>query len=132
MTPKLAKRAPCAYLPRVATVTFVEFRAVGTAALARITCSSVGLREAEIVEAALKEIATGSKGRLVVDMTEVKVLGSMGLGVLVTLTKQCRTSGGRLALFGVESNLLELIKLTRLDNFLFIARDEPAALKAVL
>lgn len=115
----------------MATLTFVESRSVGAVALARITCSSVGLREAEIVETALKEIAGAAKGRLIVDMTEVKVLGSMGLGVLVNLTRLCRASGGRLALFGIENNLLDLIKLTRLDTFLYIARDEPAALKAL-
>lgn len=116
---------------RVSEATFVETRTVGKVALAKITSNSVGQREAGIIEGSLKQVADGVKGRLAVDMTDVKVLGSMGLGMLVTLTKHCRGAGGRLALYGIEPGLMELIKLTRLDSFLAIARDEAAAIKAI-
>lgn len=115
----------------MSTATFVQSRLAGPVAIARITTNSVGQREAGIIETALKEIADASKGRLVVDMSDVKVLGSMGLGMLVTLTKHCRAAGGRLSIFGIEASLLELIKITRLESFLGISKNEAAAVKAV-
>ncbi len=115
----------------VSNATFVETRSVGTVAAARITTNSVGQREAGIIESSLKDVANGVKGRLVVDMSDVKVLGSMGLGMLVTLTKHCRAAGGRLAIYGIDPSLLELLKLTRLDSFLAIAKDEASAIRAI-
>lgn len=129
--PILAAATPNPYLLGVATDTFIATKPAGPAVIARITCNSVGMREAGIIESSLKEVASTEKGRLVVDMSDVKVLGSMGLGMLVTLTKQCRSLGGKLAIFGIEPSLLELIKLTRLDTFLVIAQNEAAAVKAV-
>lgn len=119
------------YSSAVSSAAFVEVKPVGTAAVARIICNAIGQREAPIIEAELKGAITRAAGKVVLDMSAVTVLGSMGLGMLVTLTKQCQTSGGKLAIFGMNNSLLELLKLTRLDKFLMIAKDEASALSKV-
>lgn len=49
--------------------------------------------------------------------------------MLVTITKRCRDGGGKLAIVGLAPALLDLIKLTKLDKFLIIAKDEAAAVE---
>jgi len=115
----------------LSTASFIEIRTAGPASVARITCPSIGQREAPIIEEALKGAAKSSRFNIVLDMTTVTVLGSLGLGMLVTITKECRDGGGRLAIFGLSSSLQDLVKLTRLDKFLLIAKDEAAALAAM-
>jgi anti-sigma B factor antagonist len=114
---------------RVSTAAFVEMRKMEKGVIAKITCPSVGQREAPIIEEELKQAAIGSGHRLVLDMATVTVLGSMGLGMLVTITKRCRDGGGRLAICGLNPALMELVRLTKLDKFLAIAKDEAQAIE---
>lgn len=108
---------------------FVEVRQIQQGAVARLTCPAVGQREAPIIEEDLKAAAATANNRLILDMSAVTVLGSMGLGMLVTITKRCRDNGGRLAIVGLSQALTDLIRLTKLDKFLVIAKDEAAALE---
>lgn len=97
--------------------------------MARILCPAVGQREAPIIEEEMKTAAMSANNRIVIDMSSVTVLGSMGLGMLVTITKRCRDGGGRLAICGLAPTLHELVRLTKLDKFLVIAKDEPQAIE---
>ncbi len=113
----------------MSNASFVEVRQISGGAVARVVCPAVGQREAPIVEEDLKAAASSANNRLIIDMAAVNVLGSMGLGMLVTITKRCRDGGGRLAIVGLSPALLDIIRLTKLDKFLVIARDEAAAIE---
>ncbi|MDX2115472.1 MAG: STAS domain-containing protein [Planctomycetota bacterium] len=115
----------------MSTSAFVEIKQITGAAVARITCPSVGQREAPIIEEELKTAAASANNRLALDMRTVTVLGSMGLGMLVTITKRCRDGGGKLAIFGLSPALTDLVKLTKLDKFLIITRDEESAVAKI-
>lgn len=117
------------YITGVSDSAFLEVRQIERGAVARIMCPAVGQREAPIVEDELKTAAGGANNRLIIDMSAVTVLGSMGLGMLVTITKRCRDGGGRLAIIGLSPALVDLIRLTKLDKFLVIAKDEAAAVE---
>ncbi len=104
-------------------------RQIQRGVVAKIMCPAVGQREAPIVEEELKAAAVSANNRVVLDLSSVTVLGSMGLGMLVTITKRCRDGGGKLAIIGLAPGLLDLIKLTKLDKFLIIAKDEAAAVE---
>lgn len=110
---------------------FVKVRQIQKGAIVQIACPAVGQREAPIIEGELKTVAMSANNRVILDLSSVTVLGSMGLGMLVTLTKRCRDGGGKLAIFGVSPALLDLIKLTKLDKFLIITRDEATAIEKV-
>lgn len=107
---------------------FVSIQVLQSASVAKITCPAVGQREAPIIEEDLKAAALNANNKLIIDMGSVTVLGSMGLGMLVTITKRCRDGGGRLAIIGLTPSLLDLIKLTKLDKFLVISKDLDTAL----
>jgi len=114
----------------VSTSTFVQIEQNGSLAEARILVSSVGEREAGVLKEELVVAARASSGALVLDMTDVKVLGSVGLGMMVTVTNECRGLGGALVVFGINPQLMQMIKLTKLDKFLKIKKDRVAAIKA--
>ena len=117
------------YATKVSEASFIQTKVLQRGVLARINCPSVGQREAPIIEQELTAAAKNAANRVILDMATVTVLGSMGLGMLVTITKRCRDGGGKLAIFGLAPALLDLIKLTKLDKFLILAKNEADAVE---
>jgi anti-anti-sigma factor len=74
--------------------------------------------------------AAGAHGhRIALDLTQVGLLSSAGLGGLITLHKACAAKGGRLVVYGVQSPILDLLKLTRLDRLLLVAPSQAEAVQ---
>lgn len=109
---------------------FVSIEPSSPVGIARIVSPSVGEREAGIIQSDILNYLDQTPGSLVLDMANVQIVTSIGLGMLITVSKRCRESSGKLAIFGLRDELLDLIKLTKLDRILTIKRDEAAALKA--
>jgi anti-sigma B factor antagonist len=63
------------------------------------------------------------RDRLVLDFTKVKYLSSQAIGIILTLNKKlsgASAGGDKLVLCGVGPQLLQLLKITRLDRILTI------------
>jgi anti-sigma B factor antagonist len=99
--------------------------------VALVRCEKVGSREAQIIETDLRKAAPERKWRMVIDLTDVTLLASMGLGMLVTLHKEAGNNGGKLAICGLQPDIVQLLKVTHLERVLKIHPDRDAALKAV-
>jgi anti-sigma B factor antagonist len=56
--------------------------------------------------------------RVVLDLTNVDFLDSIGLGVIVSVLKRVRSHGGELVLVGAVPRVRALFELTRLDEIL--------------
>ena len=104
--------------------------------IAHITSEKVGARESQIIEQEIKAAAGGAtssvagrKWRIVMDLKDVTMLASMGLGMLVSMHKLCAAEGGRLVVCGLREDILQLMKITHLERILKIAVDREAALK---
>jgi anti-sigma B factor antagonist len=54
--------------------------------------------------------------KLVVDLSELRLVDSSGIGVLVSLYKRVRASGGSVKFVGVTAQPLVIFKLLRLDR----------------
>lgn len=104
---------------------------VGSVAVARIRCEKVGSRESPVVEMDLRQAAEETGYKLVVDLSQVTLLASMGLGMLVSLHKHCADRGGKLAMFGLNEDIRNLLKLTHLERLLRVAADKQTAIKSV-
>ena len=70
------------------------------------------------------------RDRVVLDFTKVKYLSSQAIGIILTLNK--KLSGGsagsdNLVLCGVGPQLMQLLKITRLDRILTIKNDQKEA-----
>lgn len=99
--------------------------------IARVLTPNVGQREVAIVTSeigdAITELQAESKGRsMVLDLTDVRMLSSMGLGMCVDLKNQADRAKMRPLLFGASATLLELLKLMRVDRLYTVVADQPA------
>ncbi|MFM7051402.1 MAG: STAS domain-containing protein [Planctomycetota bacterium] len=87
---------------------------------ARITCPTIGQREAPVISAEIAEaIATANlpKGStLVVDMSAVTMLTSMGLGMCVDLRNRANTAKMKPYLTGASRSLLDLFRMMKIDR----------------
>ena len=110
---------------------FTHVRTVRGHLMARILAPQVGQREVVIVTNeigdAIRELAGDAKGRcMVLDMSDVRMLSSMGLGMCVDLRNQADHAKMRPLLFGANEPLLELLKLMRVDRLYTVVPDAAA------
>ena len=68
--------------------------------------------------------------RFLVDFTKTGYIDSSGLGVLVSLSKRVRESGGELRLAGLNDDLKTLFELTKLDTLFAVSDTAEEALAA--
>lgn len=57
-------------------------------------------------------------------------MASAGIGALLDIRKTASEAGGKLVVFGLSDDLLEVLKLTNLHKIFSIASNEVKALKA--
>ena len=72
----------------------------------RLTTENVPLLKMEMLE------ACGKKGRIVLDLKEVPMMDSSGLGAVVTLHVSARTRGCRLEVVHASKQIRELFSMT--------------------
>lgn len=99
--------------------------------VARIVCTSIGQRESTVLSDEFTGLGERSGWRFVVDLSDVTVITSIGLGVLITLQKNASANKGRVALFGLGSELRQLMKMTKLDRMLTVTKDGPSAIAKI-
>ena len=75
----------------------------------------------------LADLVARGEVRLVVDLTEVPLLDSAGLGTLVQGMKQARAAGGDLRLCGVQPEIRSVLVLTGLTKRLLVYADRAEA-----
>jgi anti-anti-sigma factor len=111
--------------------THVEGTLVDGVLVARLKCEKLGEYEASIVQNDLAAAAKGVAWKVALDFTDVQLISSVGLGLIVSLNKTAKNNKGRLSLFNLSANLINLFKITRLDSGLLIKPDQESAIKAV-
>ncbi|HZW09245.1 MAG TPA: STAS domain-containing protein [Phycisphaerales bacterium] len=107
---------------------YVKFERTGVAIVGRVIPSKVTEREAGVIRDEVAAAAPEAGWRVALDLSEVALLASAGIGTLLTLSKSCREAGGRLTLFGLDEEVEGMMKVTKLDRVLDIRPDRAAAL----
>jgi anti-sigma B factor antagonist len=108
---------------------YVRVEPEGAVAVAQVLREKITEHENQAIFHDLSEAAEKSGFRLAVDLGQVGLLSSAGLGGLITLHKLCAAKGGRLVIFGVQDPIIGLMKMTRLDRLLVIVADRAGAVK---
>ena len=100
--------------------TVVEFR----------TESLMNPHDLERLNSSLMDLVDGEQRRhLILDFTPVKYLSSQAIGVVLALNKKVgHHEGGKLVLCGVGPQLLQLLKITRLNLVLKVTPTQKEAL----
>jgi anti-sigma B factor antagonist len=78
---------------------------------------------------ALDELVNAARRDIVVDLSELRLIDSSGVGALVSLFKRVRAQGGSVRFSGVTAQPLVIFKLLRLD-LVFNLAPEPALQEA--
>ena len=76
---------------------------------------------AEIEKLLMRQI-----GRVEVDLAQLRMLDSSGVGALVSLYKQVRARGGEVVVLGLRDQPLAIFRLLRLDRVMVGAELKPA------
>ncbi|MFM7134427.1 MAG: STAS domain-containing protein [Planctomycetota bacterium] len=88
--------------------------------LARITCPSIGQREAPIISAEVIEALANANlpkgGSFVLDVSGVTMLTSMGLGMCVDLRNRANAAKLKPHLTGTSRALLDLFRMMKIDR----------------
>ncbi len=98
----------------------VKLYTVGTALVAEILCSKVGDFEKDGLHADISGAAASAGWRVVIDLRHVLLVGSSGLGLLITLRKHAEAAKGKIAVCGVSPEILMSMKITNIDRMLKI------------
>ncbi|MEN9231767.1 MAG: STAS domain-containing protein [Thermostichus sp. DG02_5_bins_236] len=68
------------------------------------------------IRAELNRILTKQPGHLLLDLSEVTLIDSMGLSLLVSAQRNCRLAGYQLKLAGLQEQAKLIFAVTRLDS----------------
>jgi anti-sigma B factor antagonist len=102
-------------------------------AIVRVTVHKLDEYEATRFINEFKAYLTNSgKRRIVMDYSEVEFVSSAGLGAMITTSNAVGECEGKMVLTGVNENVLQVMKLTKLNRLLTIEKTLAKAQKQVL
>ena len=79
-------------------------------------------------EALYESVTSHDGNRIAVDLGRVDFLSSSGVAILVGLKRRTDGKQGKLVLFRVQPVVLDLLRITRLNQYFLFADGEPEAL----
>lgn len=94
----------------------------------------IGQRESPIITDEVTpflKVAGKSLKVLVLDLTDVTFMSSMGLGMCIAFRNQAHNLGGKSVLYGASAELLKLLAMMKIEKLYSIAKSEDE-LKAIL
>ena len=104
-------------------------RHVGTSAVVRVI-GSANMNEAQRLRETLEALAAGKARRIVVDLSEMDFISSVGLGAIISAHLKCRHHQGRIFFVNPQPAVAELLETTRLTKLFPIYDDVEEALSA--
>jgi anti-anti-sigma factor len=98
--------------------------------IAFFKCQKIGDFEAPPLRTEIESLAPQAGWKIVADLSNVFLLGSPGIGMLVTLKKNCDLNKGRLIICGLSDELMGLLKIAALTKLFVIKKDTAEALRS--
>lgn len=111
--------------------TYIAAEIIDGVVVARVTREKIGDFEAAPLLGDLTTAAEPAGWKLVVDLREVQMLGSQGIGLFLTLRKRCDQNKGKLVLCGLSPEITEMLRISALLKLFVIKKDHDEALAAV-
>lgn len=110
---------------------FVKSETVVNGVVARILVEKVSDYESTVLTNELNQVGEGARWRMVLDMSKVQLLTSAGIRVLITMHTQAAKNKGKFIIAGLSDELLDLIKMTRLDKMFSLVKDAKKGIEAI-
>ncbi len=83
------------------------------------------------IEPRFAAVVVARGGCALIDMTDVAFLASLGVRMLISTSRSLAFKGGRMALYGANPAVMEIIETTLLDEIIPVAATEAEALALV-
>jgi anti-anti-sigma factor len=113
----------------MAETTHVDSQILAGVLVATIKAPNVAQYEADVIGEQLQREAPEAGWKIAIDLAQVKLLASAGLGMLVALGNAARANKGRLMIAGAGPEVTQVMKMTRLDKVVPMAPDIDSAVK---
>ncbi|HLP84805.1 MAG TPA: STAS domain-containing protein [Phycisphaerales bacterium] len=111
--------------------TRINTERAGTGIVATLLTHNITPFDLAPLEHDLKEAAAEAAWRIAIDLSQVEMMGSQALGMLINMRKEVAAKKGKLVLCGVNSDILDALKITKLAALFTIVKDKPAAIAAL-
>jgi anti-anti-sigma factor len=82
----------------------------------------------DAIEAKFAGYSTGDKSKVIVDLSEVVFLTSIGIRLLVTTAKSVANRGGKLVILGPNENVKGVLEMTGIMDIIPVHMDAQAAI----
>ncbi len=99
--------------------------------IARVLCPNITHLEHQILQTQITELCAKYGHRLVLDLSEVHLIGSSGLSTFIALNKDISSAKGAFALCCMKDDLVQLLKMTHLIKLFKIYPTVAAAAEAI-
>jgi stage II sporulation protein AA (anti-sigma F factor antagonist) len=110
--------------------TSVQIEISGSAIIARVQVKLLDDKELKLLSQMIDQTAgTGGITVVVVDMSRVHFVPSLGLGVLIQMSAKCKARQQRLKLAAVLPSVRQVFTITRLDRVLELTDTVETALE---
>ena len=84
----------------------------------------------KLFEDTISSIIAAGAGGIVIDMTKVGFIDSVGLEQLLKLREDCRDNNCQLKLAGLEENCRKILEITRLSHYFDVYEELAGAVKS--
>lgn len=112
--------------------TSAQFEAVQDVIVVRVLAPEISHETGELIQTRTHEIHNGDKPmKVVLDLSKITFIGSIGLTVLVVFLKRIKTAGGRLAISGLTGQSRKVLTVTKLEKIFEFYADVDEALAAL-
>jgi len=86
---------------------------------------------ASILEKQIGKHLDGKSSKLLLDFTKIAYLSSAGMRILLSATKKFKGQGGLLFFFGMNKEVMDIVKMAGFERILPIYPNEKKALEAL-
>ena len=90
------------------------------------------MEDAENLQERLIDLTEKATPKILLDLSELTFLNSVGLGAIIATHRRCRDQKGRLCLVSPRPAVEQLLRLTHLDRLITIFPDMNSAQKALI
>jgi len=92
--------------------------------MARLVGPNFGQREGPVVVSMIEAELAKSPARLIVlDCSDISFINSSGLGSCVVIHNRAKAIDGKVVLYALRKDLVDVFKMTRMDKLFVIAAD---------
>ena len=100
------------------------------AAIIELSGNLVGGENAELFRKKLYELIEQKKKNIVMDMTNVKMVNSTGIGILISGFTTLKNAGGDLKLTHISDNVKGVLSITKLNQVFHVYSNVDEALES--